>query len=573
MRPFLRKGGNRSGSLKQGLARVLLAGILLSGCAVPEQDDADKGKPFTGPAAVWQGAPQALAQAARTRCQDREGSALKGCLGSVLAELGASPQAIRFSRRLQESGVLLAYRDAGPVAVARVFYPFQEGAPEGILLIHGHPLVVDVDDRRLWPLEALEERTGYRKLRSSRPDLRVRPGNRSAPGSLAVQQQPEGGWRFITGYVLESRGEQGDIAGVVDFAFDYDDEGRFLGTAVIEMGKTLHAVPGETVTLTVEGTAEGDSGWRAVRVPPGDRLRLVSKALDPGGPGDPQKETWTFQALAPGRVPVILQHLSDPEGRAWPDQRASYLVVIHAGREERDALLEEPFRKAIERRLRDIHSPMAEKVILEIVGVEGGTARVDIFPRNAERLIGAAVYLKQQQGVWRVLSIGTEFEPAFYRKHDIPWILQVLEEPKDVFKPLPAEMATGVQEAVAEALGTPAELEPGVAFRDPVSGRRGTGSRITLRGTGLQFEGLESIAQGVSKALKDLGWEEDLAYAADGPLGTATGFRKGAGRVVVRVVREPAEKVGLLSTQPPSLCELLPEEWVYTITLDCAQRR
>jgi len=572
MRILLRKDTNWCKSLNRGLTLILLAGILTPGCAVPEQGESEQGWASAGPEAVWQGSPQKLMQITRKTCASLKGSSRERCFLQVMKELGASPQAVRFAGRLPEPGFLLSCRKAGPVFVARVVYPFRAHALEGRLLVNGRPPVVDVDDEDLWPVNALEDMPEYQRLRSSWSRLSIRPGDRAMPGALAVQQQSNGSWRFIAGYVLESGQGEGEIAGVVDFAFDFDEQGTFLGSTVLGMAKTYHAVAGETVALTVKGENSGDSGWRATWVPPADVLRLVSKASEPGSPGEPVKETWTFRALTAGRIPVILQHLPGEGKGLWPDQRASFLVVIHPSREELASVLEEPFRKAIDRRLRDIQSPMAGRVVMEIVGVEGDTARVDIFPENVERLIGAAVYLKQRQGLWQVLSIGTEFDASFYQKHDIPWILQVLEEPENAYRPLPEEEASKVQEAVSKALGVEARFEPGVLFRDHVTGGQGTGCRITLEGTGERLRGLGSIAQRVLAALKDMGWKEDIAYAADGPLGTATGFRREAGRILFRVVREPAEEVGLLSREPPSLCELLPEEWAYTITLDCAQR-
>lgn len=572
MRTFLRKGKMQYRRLKRGLAMILLAGTLASGCVVPEQGEPEKGSPLAGPEAVWQGSWQKLVQAARAACADLEGSSRERCFLELMEELGANPQAVRFAGSLPEPGFLLSFRKAGPVFVARVVYPFRAHALEGCLLFNSRPPMRDVDDEDLWPEDALEDMPEYQRLRSSRSGISVRPGDRAAPGALAVRREPDGRWRFIAGYVLRSGPEEDEIAGVVDFAFDYDEEGTFLGSTVVDMAKTYHAVAGETVTLTVKREDQDDAGWRATRVPPADVLRLVSKSTEPSGLEEPVNETWTFRALIAGRVPVILQHLPGTGKGLWPDQRALFLVVIHASREERASVLEEPFREAIDRRLRDIQSPLAGRVTMEIVGVEGDTARVDIFPEDVERLMGAAVYLKQRKGAWQVLSIGTEFDSSFYQKNDIPWILQVLEEPKAAFKPLPEKEASRVQEAVFKALGVEARFEPGVLFRDHVNGGQGPGSRITMKGTGARFQGLESIAHRVLSALKDLGWEEDIAYAADGPLGTATGLRKGAGRILFRVVREPAEEVGLLSREPPSLCELLPEEWAYTITLDCAQK-
>jgi hypothetical protein len=118
----------------------------------------------------------------------------------------------------------------------------------------------------------------------------------------------------------------------------------------------------------------------------------------------------------------------------------------------------------------------------------------------------------------------------------------------------------GVEAATAEA-----------PFEDYTTGKAGKGCQATATGTGLNFENLAVVADNLRGMLETRGWQEDSMYAADGPTGTATGFRKGDGLCLLNVGWEPSQDANCPQDQPISACQLAPEQQLYTIVLNCAQ--
>lgn len=522
---------------------------------------------------MWHGSVPRLLAEVEERCGDPGPAGSAPCLRRVMARLGASPSALRFSNSLGQAGCLRAFQEAGPVDVGWVLYPFRANERRGCILVNGTPARLDVDDRAFWPLASLERDARYRALREAFPDLAVWPGDRAGPGRLALEPLPDNGRRFVAGYELRDGCRACGIVGSVDFAFDFDADGAFLGSRVASMGTMLHVVAGRTVTLSVEAPSDSREAWQAVRLPPSGTLRLKSKARRPApGEGQGGIEAWTFLALRPGRVLLELRRVPGGRGAPFPAARASFLVVVHEDETGLESALAEVFAPIIDRRLEEIGSPRAGKVVTRVRGVHGDLARVDIHPRNPASDAWAMVYLKRRQGRWEVLAMGRRFEASFYRSQGIPHDLRGPVDPEAPLVPLPLDACRGLRDALSEALGLEGDVREAVAFLDPAGPSRGEGCRITLTGRGDRLPGLSETAGAVRAVLEKRGWTEDPACAADGPLGTAGGFRKDRALVLYRVVVEPAPGAGLLSNEPVSMAELLPEERLYTIVVEGAQR-
>ena len=552
-------------------AATLLCGVLAA-CAgrVP----APSGPAETvGPAAVWQGSMRTLRAAVEEQCARPGPAGLEPCFYEVMERLGSSPAAVRFSRSLEQAGCLRAFQEAGPVDVGWVHYPFRANELNGCILVNGTPARLDVDDPAFWPLASLKGDARYRALREAFPDLSIWPGDRAGPGRLALERLPGNGGRFVAGYELRNGCHACEIVGSVDFAFDFDGNGRFLGSRVASMGTILHVVAGRGVALSVEASPEGGEAWQAVRLPPAGTLRLKSKVRTPARGKDlPGVEAWTFLALRPGRVLVDLRRMRSGPGDPLPAARASFLVVIHEDETGLESALAEVFAPIIDRRLEEMGSPRAGKVVTRVRGVHGDLARVDIHPRNPESDAWAMVYLKRRQGGWEILSMGRSYPASFYRSQGIPHDLRGPVDPEAPLVPLSLDTCKDLRDAFSEALGLKGDLREAVAFQDPAGRSRGEGCRITLTGTGDRLPGLSETADAVRAVLEKRGWTEDPACAADGPLGTAGGYRKDEGLVLYRVVVEPAPGAGLLSNRPVSTAELLPEERLFTIVIEGAER-
>jgi Tol biopolymer transport system component len=104
---------------------------------------------------------------------------------------------------------------------------------------------------------------------------------------------------------------------------------------------------------------------------------------------------------------------------------------------------------------------------------------------------------------------------------------------------------------------------------DWVTGASGTGCQATVTGTGAEFESPSAVVSALDSMLADQGWTADPMLVADGPTGTAAGYRKGGQLCLAAAMWEPAESANCPEDQPISACELTPEQQLYTVTLNC----
>jgi tetratricopeptide (TPR) repeat protein len=147
---------------------------------------------------------------------------------------------------------------------------------------------------------------------------------------------------------------------------------------------------------------------------------------------------------------------------------------------------------------------------------------------------------------------------------------QATPEAKGGLQPLSPAVCDDLANAMAQTLGVDV-VTAEAPFQDYISGKAGTGCQATAKGTGLDFENLLVVANALREVLRYQGWQEDSMYAADGPTGTGTGFRRAGELCLLIVGWEPSEDANCPQDQPISACQLAPEQQLYTIELNCAQ--
>ncbi|HTV46388.1 MAG TPA: hypothetical protein VMF05_13840, partial [Stellaceae bacterium] len=132
---------------------AVLAMLLGCGCAAAQE--------LVTAAAVWQ-PPTGFMVRFHHRCDGRSGAAFTACFAAAMARAGASPQALAFTRRLDNDAYLDALDDSGgPVAVAHVFFPFAANENSGWLLVNGVPPLINVDDWRNLDLRLMRSSPAY----------------------------------------------------------------------------------------------------------------------------------------------------------------------------------------------------------------------------------------------------------------------------------------------------------------------------------------------------------------------------------------------------------------------------
>ncbi|HOG45484.1 MAG TPA: hypothetical protein PLJ35_18675 [Anaerolineae bacterium] len=133
-----------------------------------------------------------------------------------------------------------------------------------------------------------------------------------------------------------------------------------------------------------------------------------------------------------------------------------------------------------------------------------------------------------------------------------------------------AEAAQALEPAIFKALGvevTGAE----VPFMDPLTDKTGTCYELVATGTGELFESMDVVMDALDLVLTSHGWTEDAMYVADGPTGTARGYRQGDVLAIAAVGWRPSPDANCPEDEPIFECELTPEQQLYTISIQAVQ--
>jgi hypothetical protein len=138
------------------------------------------------------------------------------------------------------------------------------------------------------------------------------------------------------------------------------------------------------------------------------------------------------------------------------------------------------------------------------------------------------------------------------------------------YQPVSAEVCQILQEGATESLGLTFSMETGAPFTDYASGETGQGCTLTATTNGTSISGpydaLTKLVDGF------IGWTVQPAYNADGPTGTATGMTRDSGLLLISVGWQPSADANCPTDQPITMCELAPEQKLYTVTIEAAQK-
>jgi hypothetical protein len=217
-------------------ARLLLAVMCLAGCVTAESQG---GPAKIGASAVWQVSPQFLATA-HAACDKSPHSGEAKCLIDQMAKAGAPADAMSFTRELYtqshgEFGVMSGFQEEGPVAFAWITYPLRANTNYGLLLVNGRPPRVNVEDLKLLDTKTMEQSPQFQALKNQFPKVDVWPGDRDGKTWPNSQAGPNGGTQFVVGYPLINGCHACARAGFAMFTWNFDAQGKFLGTSFIGM--------------------------------------------------------------------------------------------------------------------------------------------------------------------------------------------------------------------------------------------------------------------------------------------------------------------------------------------------
>lgn len=174
-----------------------------------------------GPDAVWSG--QGV-----DACRKGEAKAVDTCLIDQMRKGGASAASIAFTRKLiaaDSPGYVSGWKQAGPVGIATVTYPFRANTNSGTWLV---PVAGDPIDVDAYQLTADDKaRADYRAAMADNPDAFPVP-----PGTISLGKAPTGNLRVLVTTPTAVCHACAPGASIV-VGYDFDAAGHFLFAGVV----------------------------------------------------------------------------------------------------------------------------------------------------------------------------------------------------------------------------------------------------------------------------------------------------------------------------------------------------
>ncbi len=187
---------------------------------------------------VWQ-APANFRKVFDNACDTLSGEAFQACFLRVMHEMGASDEAVRFAELTDTTGYVRRFEQSGVVGIAYVCYPFRANENYGVTIVNGKPGMIDVDDFQYVDLAQLKKDSTYLHIINEFPDAAVWPGDRYLFDQPLRETMPDGGLRFIVKYILQNGCHACRHLAVVEFGFDFDRNGNFMGTRLVRVTSLL----------------------------------------------------------------------------------------------------------------------------------------------------------------------------------------------------------------------------------------------------------------------------------------------------------------------------------------------
>lgn len=190
--------------------------------------------PIVGKDSEWNPTMETI-RSIRRQCMAKRAPDFGKCFVDSMSQAGASPQAVAFARSTENTGYLARFVKMGRVDLAYVHYPFRANENEGWLLVNGDPAMIDVDALASLPKDQLETNKTYLRIKEKFPKIMLFGGDRNLnqPPKMIVQSGK--GQRFVVEYRLLNGCRACERVGRAQFTFDFDADGKFLGSTLLEV--------------------------------------------------------------------------------------------------------------------------------------------------------------------------------------------------------------------------------------------------------------------------------------------------------------------------------------------------
>ncbi|UBF24740.1 hypothetical protein K9N68_24170 [Kovacikia minuta CCNUW1] len=217
------------------LPTVLLSGAIATGVfGFGLKAEAESLRQPIGPQAIWQPGMSEMREI-RTTCAPLDGKQFGACFANGMQKFGASPEAVAFTHKTNNDGYMRDFRPVGRVSIAYIYFPFRANENQGGYLVNGTPDLIDIDNQSLLSKGELTQNPVYLSLRRKYPEIMMFTGDRAGTDYLKAETLPQGGQRFIVPYSLRNQCHACALVGTANFAFNFNNSGKFLGTQLINV--------------------------------------------------------------------------------------------------------------------------------------------------------------------------------------------------------------------------------------------------------------------------------------------------------------------------------------------------
>ncbi|MBF0552187.1 MAG: hypothetical protein HQK60_16830, partial [Deltaproteobacteria bacterium] len=224
---------------------------------VQKSSPLDAATPKIGPQAVWNPpGGEGTWKGIHEKCQMRTGGYDITCIESMMQRLGASPEAIFFTKMMKskqksdsDAVYMRQFRKMGKVDLVETAGPTRDSSTgPGFILVNGSPGVVQLWDNAK-DIDITKDSL-YPTIAKKSPNLEMWP----MTGFIEMQQLHPEGQRFVFSFLLLNGCRSCDISGAAEIAFDFDGSGKFLGPKLVRLVERVAAITSQS--LTEQGKTE-----------------------------------------------------------------------------------------------------------------------------------------------------------------------------------------------------------------------------------------------------------------------------------------------------------------------------
>ena len=227
--------------------------VLLSGCLLAQDKVAAKPSETSpdggfGKSAVWVPSPEFVTSAQAACASIAEAGPHAECLIQQVEKGGAPKDALKFTRELYahsgEVGTIGEIKSFGPVSFAWIVYPFRDSDPNGLMFLNGDPNFINPDDLGKIDKTAMMQDTVFQQRKKATPKLDISAPVRTSGSpqilyARAFNGDKPGFQRFLFSYPLTEGCSGCPGRGVANYFFDFDANGKFLGTHFISVTRGM----------------------------------------------------------------------------------------------------------------------------------------------------------------------------------------------------------------------------------------------------------------------------------------------------------------------------------------------